>query len=909
MNTGRFRLAVSPSASTAFFIFLLTLTGCGKVWVQISMHQQLPAQLSMQRVSFTNQSEDPQDMVIIGTTPYYVANGPTGQHVYEWNGSSVVQISNTSGGGNDAPIDLFTDGTNLYFGAEDADQNYHVYIYNGSSVTQLSNTAGAGKSDLGLFGVIMPTFNFMLWNGNLYFAARDSSGHVNVYEYNGSTVTQISNSGSQVIACQSLGCSSIVAAGTHLFWIDNINGVQAWNGTTQTSSGSVGFVAAWSGLAAMGSKVYFTDDNFGFGYMSSFDGTTYANVASTSHPTFIYPVGSNLYIFDGDGIKLWNGSTLTTISSSIYYATPVPVSGGVYFVNASSGHVDYVSGTTITQISNTSSGGNDKSSSLLVSGANLYFSAFDSSSYEHLYVYNGTTVTQISNTNPGGDDLTTVLGVSGSNVYFSAANSDGFTHLYTYNGSSVTKLSQPTQKLTGEDIYYSVPITINGKLYLDAITGENPYSYYNSWTNNDKFARDHLFSFDGTTLSQLSNTSGGITDEIGGNITPINNMPYFSAANPAGDFDLYDFDGTTVNRLTTSNFPEGISSPASLGSDVCFGAAPTTSSSHMYCWNGTTTTQITNTSGGGSDLVSYSIPNGNYVYFFNFGAKLYLVAQDSSFKNHLYSYNGTTLTQVSNTSSGGNDNVVELAAVGANLYFIANDSSAHSHVYLYNGSSVTQISNTSGGGNDNPNSLLASGANLYFVANDSSGNSHVYYYNGTAVTQISNIDSGGSDNPNNLTLSGTNLYFTANLTAGSYHVYYYNGSTVTQVSNTSGGTNDNPGSLVINGQTLYFVAADSTGTYHLYQSNGGTNTTEVGTLNLSTPSYSQFYVTAIGSNIYFQAFDSNSHLHLYSYDGGTVTQMSNFSPTGETVYAVFSYNSQIYAELTDDTGTALYEYK
>ena len=917
MRTGRFRLAALV-AMILFLAPLISLTGCGKVWVEITVHQQPQTQLQMIRVSYTNQSEDPHDMVFVGSTPYYVATGTTGEHVFEYTGTNAVQISNTSNGGSDTPTDLVTDNTNLYFVANDSTGNQHVYEYDGSKVFQISSTAGAGGND-------SPT-NLTWWSGDLYYVADDSASHSHVYEYNGSTTVQISNNnpgGSDVANPGSYGLE-LVGVGAYLYWINHTY-VYAWNGSTTTSV-PTGLMAL-SGLFAGSGKVYFgyLNSSTFLKTLGSFNGSTISSLyslTSAGNFTNAVPAGSNVY-FNFFQLFVYNGSSTTLLSNSASDYDLVASGTDAYFVDdpTTTGdyHVYYTNGSTVTQISNTSSGGNDNPFGLMVSGGDLYFSAHDSNGYGHLYLYNGTNVTQISSTNPSGGDAATVLGISGSNVYFSAADSSGYTHLYLYNGSSVSKLSQPSNNVAGDDNIGTPTIGGNNAYFttltsysIDSENFSGPY-YDSLWGQLNNIEREHIFSFDGTHFQQVSNTTntnGGndFASYIASNLTPLNGNLYFTAVNALGQENVYMYNGSTASQITATNF-QNILYLTPFGTNLCF-VGVASSKSHIYCYNGTSVTQISNTSSGGSDHPQNLTVSGSNLYF---------VGANSTGDEHIYVYNGSTVTQISNTSSGGNDYPGDLTLSGSGFYFGAEDSGGYSHLYFYNGTSVLQVSSTSGPGNSDLNQsggfilgyansyyslFTPTSSGIYFSAHNSSGDDHIYFYNGTTVAQVSNTSGGGNDGPSNLTLNGSTLYFTANDSGGTQHLYYYNGSTVKQITNAS---TDSPSALDFDGPNLFFINNDANSNQHLYKYDG-TSVSQISNTS-GGGNDSPILEAVINSIVYFQANDASGKPHLYSYNGSTVTQMSTLAPSGEVVDSLFTLNSKIYAVLTVNNNIALYEYK
>jgi hypothetical protein len=270
--------------------------------------------------------------------------------VYQYNGSSWVQMGqdiNAEGSDDRSGVGLglSSDGTIVAIGAENNDGNgsnsghVRVYQYNGSSWTKIgqdidgeaSNDKSGWKTTINSDGTIV-AIGASGNDGN-----GSNSGHVRVYEYNGSSWVQLGQDINGRAANSSLGAAvsisddgKTVAAGGYS---DNLNGTNSgyaaiyeYNGTSWVQMGSNihGNSGDWAGWAvaldstATHLAVGFLQHTSGPGYVKTYeyDGSSWTEFGETlTTSTNNDRTGTSVF-FDSSGNTLIIGSCQTDYNTS-----------------------------------------------------------------------------------------------------------------------------------------------------------------------------------------------------------------------------------------------------------------------------------------------------------------------------------------------------------------------------------------------------------------------------------------------------------------------------------------------------------------------------------------------------------------------------------------------------------------
>jgi ELWxxDGT repeat protein len=366
----------------------------------------------------------------------------------------------------------------------------------------------------------------------------------------------------------------------------------------------------------------------------------------------------------------------------------------------------------IRQVSNTREDNNasDSPQFLTVYRGELYFSAVNSAGYAKLFRYNDrdNTLEQISNTRTGNNDSPGYLTVYNNRLYFYSLINASNRKLFRYDEDSDTIEQVSDTRAGSNDFSDSVinPFVVFGNsLYLVAYSSSN---YEKLFRYNDSL----------NSITQVPNTRSAVAISPG-NLINYNNAVYFSALNDDGYMKLFRYDGTKTEQVSDIR-SGGNDNPSNFvvynGSLYFKSEMNASNHTKLFRYNSTTNTitRISNTCG--NDGLS---DNPQHLTVYN--NKLYFSALNSPGQSKLYCYDGSTITQISNIRSGNNDNPQNLAVFNNKLYFSAFNLSGQTKLHCYDGSTITQVSNTNNVGQDAPSNLTVYNNRLYFSANNASG--------------------------------------------------------------------------------------------------------------------------------------------------------------------------------------------
>jgi hypothetical protein len=433
----------------------------------------------------------------------------------------------------------------------------------------------------------------------------------------------------------------------------------------------------------------------------------------------------------------------------------------------------------ITQISNTNAAGDQSigydNSKLLLLNNKLFFIAY-AATFEKLFSYKPDTnvIDQVSNTFNLNADMPAAYNdtyLYNNRLYFQSATAVGVSKLFVYDDTTATMFQ--LSNINGAGIN-DAPTNFFGyanKLFFKALGGVNTKAFYYDialnqikqlpetlvggedhpefkiiykdkiyYTSENMLNMKKLFSFDGMTVKQVSNTSGIGNDDNPTSFTILNNILYFVANAPGvNNKKLFSFDGVTLR-------------------------------------------QISNMNGGSADLSDILSKPEPILYGYN--GKLYFTGFDNTIPTpftKLFQYNPATNTikQISNINLGTNDNCESLHTFENRLLIEVNVAAGVNKVLVYNESTnqLTQLTNTAGNGTTdfqtNPGfkPVLFDGK-MFFIANKTAVNSRVYAYDfkTNELAQISDINA-GSDDPFSLFVYNNKLYFWATNPAGNTKLF------------------------------------------------------------------------------------------------------------------------------------------
>ena len=413
-----------------------------------------------------------------------------------------------------------------------------------------------------------------------------------------------------------------------------------------------------------------------------------ANSSSGLSPTDLTVVSGMVYMdgYDANGLYnlfSYNGSVLKEIVNS---NSPKGLYNG-YIGLYSSGNIN----PELTRIDNT----------LYMRGySEKYFMGYDMGDYENLFSYNGSKLTEI--TSPAGspyyfntDHLTAV----GNSLYMSGVDAKGHDNLFLYNGSSLTEITSPFASSGGLfNNYYSISpdlTNVGGSLYM---------------VGADSKGNINLFSCNGSTLKEITyallSSSADPKD-----LTALGNTLYFGAQDVNGYTNLFSYNSSTVKEISSRQYglfdPAYMNSPdlIAVGSSLYMQGIDAKGYDNLFSYNGSSLTEITSPFASRGGLFYYNqltySPDLTAV-----GNTLYMIGVDINNNNNLFSYNGSVLTEITSSLmfnvSSGNTPIIDfnpsnLTVVGNTLYMQGTDANGQVELFSYNGSTLTEITGGSTG--------------------------------------------------------------------------------------------------------------------------------------------------------------------------------------------------------------------
>ena len=398
--------------------------------------------------------------------------------VYQRSGTVTTLLSTGTTGGN-GTFDSFyqgisTDGTRVFFDTEeklvaaDTDNQFDIYQRSGSTTTLISTGTSGGN---GAFDTI---FRGASSDGSRVFfetdeslLAGDTDTVTDVYERSGGTTTQVSTGPSggngsffaDFSAASADGSVVIFSTDESLVAADTDTQVDLYQRsggtTTQVSTGSAGgngaFAAAFAGISANASRVFFTSAE----QLEPGDTDAVIDIYERSGGTTTRistgPAGGN-----GAFVPLFQGSS--TDGSRVFFDTREVLTADD--TDASRDVYERASGTT-TRLSAGVTGGNGAVSAFFdgasETGNLVFFStaesllASDTDAVTDLYQRSGGTTTQVSTSTTGSNGAfpTTYVGAStdGARVFFetdeslSTGDTDTTTDVYERFSAATTRIS------------------------------------------------------------------------------------------------------------------------------------------------------------------------------------------------------------------------------------------------------------------------------------------------------------------------------------------------------------------------------------------------------------------------------------------------------------------------------------
>jgi ELWxxDGT repeat protein len=575
------------------------------------------------------------NLAVYDGTLYFQAYTPsTGNELYQYDGTSVTRVADLNPGPAASKPHALTvyDGA-LYFKA-DVGNGFELWRYDGTSPTTVSDFASSGTE-------LAPFADFATYDGSLYVVTASDE----LWAYDGSSL-------SRAATVQSMRTfpELTVYAGT-LYFVASTNStgnaefeLTEFDGTG--ASTAVDLNGSESGLPASfavyddgtGRKLYFAAGSSSGRELFRFDGSTASKVAEINGTGSSDPGGLTVYD-DGSG-------------ASLYFRADDGNSGTELWRFDDSGPA-------LAEDLNPGAGNGSPGSFVTYddgSGTKLYFEANGGIGAYGLYSYDGSSVELQTSTNVFttrfSDKLVYDDG-SGDRLYFAGDGDDAGDELYRTDGSQVTLAADINSGNRSSDPRGFT--AYEGALYFRAFT---PNSGSELWTYDESGASlvEDINASSSTSITLSSRPSG---------FTVYNNTLYFAAATggegvPGDGVELWRYDGSTVQQVKDLNPGSDSGIPdqgpdftvADLGSgrSLYFVGDDGSSGRELYRYDGSSVQRVTTINQSGN---SFYCCSGTPLTLYD-GA-LYFSATDGSDGRELYRYDGTTATRVKdiNPGSGG----------------------------------------------------------------------------------------------------------------------------------------------------------------------------------------------------------------------------------------------------------------
>jgi ELWxxDGT repeat protein len=438
----------------------------------------------------------------------------------------------------------------LYFTADNVSTGTEMWNYDGRAIT-LTTNINDQVTDLG-GGVFEGYDSLPDWltpfNGALYFSAFDQRRGGELWRWNGTNATRVSDINADVndlikpvpnsawpYELTPMNGALYFAADNHSFRAN----YELWkyNGTTVSlltnihPDGGSNFGSFPKGLTAFDGSLYFMADDGANGYeLWKHNGTNTVmmnlnpgGASSSSYPKYFTPFGAHLYFqafTDAAGYELWrtdgtNTSLVTNLNASgDSFPEFMTVFQGTLYWRANDGvngsELWKSDGTNAVLVTNINAFGDAFPKNLTVFGDHLVFAANDGINGWELWRYDGTNAALVTNLNVLGDAFPESLTIFNGALYFTANTPETGYELWKYDGQSVT---QVTDINPGSGNSYPLHLHVFGNQLVFSAT-EDGYSNWEPWTHIIEPLRITSVNYTNTNIALTWNTLGGTTNVL-----------------------------------------------------------------------------------------------------------------------------------------------------------------------------------------------------------------------------------------------------------------------------------------------------------------------------------------------------------------------------------------------------------
>jgi ELWxxDGT repeat protein len=463
------------------------------------------------------------------------------------------------------PSNFTSLGNILYFSAYTQSNGFELFRFDGTSVT-LAADINPTFDDIG-FGVLEGNDSFPAgltpWNGTLFFSAFEPRRGGELWRFDGTTATRVSD-----INPDANDAIKFNPASSWPQELTLVNNAIFFSATSRTNpynfelwkydGASVQLAADLhpnlgadhssypNELTAFNGSLYFMGDDGATGYELHVhrDGSTRlldinpGGPESSSYPKLFVPFGSNLFFqayTDAEGFELWktdgaSASLITNLNSGAESSFPremIVFRNALYFVATNSLYGTELwrfDGMNVSLAADINPSGDSFPKELTVFGNSLLFSATDGVHGWELWRFDGTTANMVTDLNPTGDSFPETLTISGASLFFVATTPETGYEVFEYNDSTVHLAADVNPG--PEDSFPKFLYTFQNQLYFSAA--------------DDGFSNWELWTLDATAPINAAPTVLLIS--------PANNAHFLTTDNISITADAQDQDGS-VTRL------------------------------------------------------------------------------------------------------------------------------------------------------------------------------------------------------------------------------------------------------------------------------------------------------------------------------------------------------------------------
>ena len=313
----------------------------------------------------------------------------------------------------------------------------------------------------------------------------------------------------------------------------------------------------------------------------------------------------------------------------------------------------------------------------IVAGNDLYLRYLSDNNNYTLLKYDGDTLSVIPS--PSGYEGQYIGYVGdpiaiGTDLYLRYQSNNYSYSLFKYDGDTLTEVPNPSGYENSYRGYQKNPIIYNNDLYLRYYSNDNYYS---------------LFKYDGDTLTVVPNPSGYEADHKGYHGSPViyNNDLYLRYQSNDHYYNLFKYDGDTLTVVVPN--PSGYDAayngyygePIVYNNDLYLRYRANNYDYALFKYDGDTLNNISDAPGFEFDQVVATAGNNLFLEY------------DSYNSEHLFSFDGSTLTEITFTKYEYHDLV---AVIDSNLFISYSDLETGTNtLFNYSGDNLIEIPNPS----------------------------------------------------------------------------------------------------------------------------------------------------------------------------------------------------------------------